>query len=229
VLNAIDKTRKLVSENISKAQAEYKHYHDKTIKATPPSYVPGSRVWLFKPWLRKGLHHKCHSQWDGPYYVTIKRANGTYFIRSCVDDRELGPINYRRLTKYNDPSLRPPELVTAPPLLAIPETNENGRDSTQPSHPGDTQPIIVQSNDNQSQLDETDDQTDDQTTPQSQILPSDQYIVEKITGTRTQGRKRQYRVKWRDYSEPSWVDRDDIHPDLITDYNILKSKYKKRK
>jgi hypothetical protein len=44
VLNAIDKTRKLISENISKAQAEYKHYHDKTIKATPPSYVPGSRV-----------------------------------------------------------------------------------------------------------------------------------------------------------------------------------------
>jgi hypothetical protein len=89
------------------AQHTYKHQYDKTITRPPHKYALGEKIWLFVPYIHKLKHHKLTPQWTGPKYISRIHDNGTYHVRNCIDDRETGPINHRRLTIFQDPQAQP--------------------------------------------------------------------------------------------------------------------------
>jgi hypothetical protein len=112
VHNDLQTIRREVKDNIILAQHTYKHQHDKTITRPPHKYILGEKIWLFVPYIHKTKHHKLTPQWTGPKYISRIHDNGTYHVRNCIDDRETGPINHRRLTTFQDPNLRPREYIT---------------------------------------------------------------------------------------------------------------------
>jgi transposase InsO family protein len=206
ILNHIQLIRNIAKENIQEAQRIYKQGHDKTVTTRSPEYVVGNRVWLWTPRLRALENAKLTPQWRGPLYVTEIRDHGVFYLRWCVDDKLIGPIAYRRLAPYHDPSLRPqapmePQLETIEEEEELEENEEVGDQPATPNIP--------------------DTQDNDPNVRDSQ-LPPGQFRVEKILGTRTRFGKKEYKVQWLGYpvDQASWEKRRNINTEMVQQYHI---------
>ncbi|CAC5418293.1 unnamed protein product [Mytilus coruscus] len=122
ILQNLERTRKIASENIEIAQERNKRQYDKT--AQEPEFRPTQRVWLYCTKVPLGKAPKLLRKWVGPYYITlVNRSNHTYRIRNCANNKEVKSlVTAHRLKPYYDPNTRP----TNPP----PE-HENDEDEQQ--------------------------------------------------------------------------------------------------
>jgi hypothetical protein len=68
-------------------------------------YMPGDRVWLWKPDTAKG--HKIRPGWHGPYRVLAVGANGVVTISGRQGRWKAVPVHAALLRPFRDPELRP--------------------------------------------------------------------------------------------------------------------------
>ena len=88
ILQNLERTRKIASENIESAQQRNKQRYDKT--SCEPDFRPTNKVWLYSTKVPKGKAPKLHRKWVGPYYISmVNSENHTYKIRRCSDNREV--------------------------------------------------------------------------------------------------------------------------------------------
>ncbi|VDI02172.1 Hypothetical predicted protein [Mytilus galloprovincialis] len=127
ILQNLERTRKIASENIEVAQERNKRQYDKNTQE--PEFRPTQRVWLYCTKVPVGKAPKLHRKWVGPYYITlVNRSNHTYRIRNCANNKEVKSlVTAHRLKPYYDPNTRP----TNPP----PE-HENDDDELDPDEIG---------------------------------------------------------------------------------------------
>ena len=106
VLQNLEVSRKIATENILKAQDKYKTQYDE--RTDIPSFQPADRVWLFCTKVPIGKAPKLHRKLIGPYYIANIGPNHTFKLRRCSDNREVkSMINTTRLKLYFDPEDRP--------------------------------------------------------------------------------------------------------------------------
>ncbi|CAG2252792.1 unnamed protein product [Mytilus edulis] len=127
ILQNLERTRKIASENIEVAQERNKRQYDKT--AQEPEFRPTQRVWLYCTKVPVGKAPKLHRKWVGPYYITlVNRSNHTYRIRNCANNKEVKSlVTAHRLKPYYDPNTRP----TNPP-----QEHENDEEELDPDEIG---------------------------------------------------------------------------------------------
>ena len=138
ILQNLERTRKIASENIKLAQERNKQRYDQTAKE--PDFFPTQRVWLYCTKVPVGNAPKLHRQWVGPYYITmVNRQNHTYKIRNCANNKEVKSlVSAHRLKPYHDPLTRPtnppPEHANDDAQLDPDELDQNiGRPTVQPA------------------------------------------------------------------------------------------------
>ncbi|CAG2206802.1 unnamed protein product [Mytilus edulis] len=127
ILQNLERTRKIASENIEVAQERNKRQYDKNTQE--PEFRPTQRVWLYCTKVPVGKAPKLHRKWVGPYYITlVNRSNHTYRIRNCANNKEVKSlVTAHRLKPYYDPNTRP----TNPP-----QEHENDEDELDPDEIG---------------------------------------------------------------------------------------------
>ncbi|VDI78894.1 Hypothetical predicted protein [Mytilus galloprovincialis] len=127
ILQNLERTRKIASENIEVAQERNKRQYDKNTQE--PEFRPTQRVWLYCTKVPVGKAPKLHRKWVGPYYITlVNRSNHTYRIRNCANNKEVKSlVTAHRLKPYYDPNTRP----TNPP-----QEHENDDDELDPDEIG---------------------------------------------------------------------------------------------
>jgi len=67
----------LVRENASKEQRRQKNFYDMKVHVDP--YQWGDLAWLHTPAI-KGVSHKLHYPWTGPFKIIEKISESTYHI-----------------------------------------------------------------------------------------------------------------------------------------------------
>ncbi|CAC5403418.1 unnamed protein product [Mytilus coruscus] len=113
ILQNLERTRKIASENIEIAQEKNKRQYDKT--AQEPEFRPTPRVWLYCTKVPVGKAPKLHRKWVGPYYITlVNRSNHTYRIRNCANNKEVKPTNPPPEHENDEDELDPDEIGQQP-------------------------------------------------------------------------------------------------------------------
>lgn len=226
-------TREMAKENIKRAQAQQKEYHDR--KAVQPTYKLGDRVWLTNVNKKKGLNPKLQEKYQGPYYIADVSDNNTYELRHCETHNPLkSRINAQRIKPYvpetirdiqtnelaRDPNSQPDmdeldDVIaqdTGP--LTDPQTNAQPDPQDPVSKPSQNANTPV--NPSPSQVDPVPSQTDVQP-------PSQSRIVECLKRCQSYRGKKWYLTKWVNHKFCSWVIEDNLPEDKIRTFHIEKT------
>ena len=213
VLENLDESRKIATENVLKAQEKYKKQYDKTSKDS--NLEAGDQVWLFCIKTPKGASRKLWRKWIGPYYITQKGPNHTFKLRKCSDNVEVKSlIHANRLKRYFDPKDRP----TNPPIGM--ENRELALNPEEmPDELEENDANEVENNDDSNQ----DTQVDDDNAMEDLDNPvQNDKIIKIITCKKYQG-KLCYKVKWEGRRECTWEFVETIPAELLMKFHIEKT------
>jgi hypothetical protein len=103
LVEKLELAHRLAKEQIKLTQEQNKKFYDRDAKMVV--YPIGSRVWLRTEKVEPGRASKLMKRYSGPYYVTLRSGNTTYYLRECNTNQPLRkPVNADRLKLVIDRS-----------------------------------------------------------------------------------------------------------------------------
>jgi len=182
----------LARDNIKRAQAQNKLYHDQ--KAVEPKFKLGDQVWVNNNNKTIGLNPKLQPKYVGPYYITDVSDNNHYELRDCSTHKPLkSRVNAERMKMFVPTTIRD-----------IPHNEVNNEGAEDASQADDSQP---QANPEPSagpssvNDDVPDTQNKNDITPRS---TDGERLVESISKCQNYKGKKWYHVKWANQRFKVW-------------------------
>ena len=105
IVRNIEVAQQIARDNTARAQQKMKEYYDRSAKV--PTFVEGSRVWVYIPKSYKGLSKKLLHNYHGPYRV-VERLSPVHFrLRTCSNRPVTSIVHANRMKPFIDPQDRP--------------------------------------------------------------------------------------------------------------------------
>ena len=213
ILENLETTRKIATENIEEAQKKYKKYYD--LKVKEPKFEAGDKVWLYNTKVPVGLSKKFHRMWTGPYYITLKGPNHTYKLRDCADSKEMKSlIHANRMKPFNDPDSRPVQ----PPFTPNITGTENNDNEIARQDKGDNDPTNSMN------------QRQQKTNPTPiRVTDNKWYEIDKIMAYKRQKDGILYKVRWKNIGTTEWVPSRDVSDFAKQEFHVMRTASGKRR
>jgi len=164
-----------------RADAHNEHVLDKTNHRTRTTYDEGEPVWVFFNLVKPGMTKKLAHLWHGPYHILEKVNEFAYKLNLGDAKARFYPIvHISRLKLFVSQTQRP--------IIDLAENAGELVDFDEELLPSDSWEQIE---DNEYEVEE---------------ILDDQLIRKAKTGRPI----KQYKIKWKDYAETTWVDEEDL-------------------